>query len=100
MADTDPPDKIDDGKAPRDRHIDAPDTDAAHEQVGDRNHQHHREKKSDGEAGQPTPTGALGQDNGADFLRDRGKGMAWCDERRTVVNTLIVFGSHYVFENI
>ena len=36
VADADPPDEVDDGEAPGDRDVDAPDADAREQQVGDR----------------------------------------------------------------
>ena len=42
VADSDPPDEIDDGKSPADRNVDAPDADAFDEQVADGEQQHHQ----------------------------------------------------------
>ena len=53
VADTDPPDEVDDGEAPGHRDLDAPDADAADEQVGDRDQQQHHEHARDDKSCQP-----------------------------------------------
>ena len=53
VADTDPPDEVDDGEAPADRDVDAPDADAPEKQVADGEQHHHRQHEAEAEADEP-----------------------------------------------
>ena len=58
VADTNPPDEIDDGEAPADRNLNAPDPRAFQDEVGQRDKQRHRQREGNGEA--EIPTGPCG----------------------------------------
>src|ERR1043165_1450991 len=55
VADADPPDEVGDGEAPGDRDVDAPDADAAHEEIADRADERHAAERRDAEARKPPP---------------------------------------------
>ncbi len=82
MADTDPPDEVDDGKTPRHRDIDPPDADANGQEIGNRIHQQQYQGEGYAEADKPAQGRAAGEDNGANLVRDRGIGVARLDDRR------------------
>ncbi len=74
MTDTDPPDEVDDGEAPRHRDFNAPDADADQEEVGDRRHQHAQQGHADKQAEQPAqPDGPLehGIGDGVGYAAER-----------------------------
>ena len=56
VADPDPPDEIDDRKAPRHGNVHAPDADAACEQIGDGEHQHAHEQAGKSDRRKPSAT--------------------------------------------
>ena len=91
MADTDPPDEVDDGEAPSDGDGDAPDADAFEEEVSDGVEHHHGEHEGDAEAEEPSVGGGTGQHDGADFFRDRAEGVAGFDD-----GSAIEFGGRFV----
>ena len=82
MADTDPPDEVDDGKTPRHRDINAPDADANGQEIGHRIHQQQYQGEGQSKTDKPAQGRATGEDNGADLVRDRGVGVARLDDRR------------------
>ena len=53
VADTDPPDEVDDAERPADRDVVPPDADALVQRPGDGDHQHAEQRQRDGEAGPP-----------------------------------------------
>src|SRR5689334_11752322 len=53
VADSNPPDKIDDCEAPRHRNVDAPNPNPDGEQIAHGEEQHHHEKESDAETEPP-----------------------------------------------
>ena len=53
VADTDPPDEVDDRESPADRDVDAPDADALDEQPGRRGHQQLQHAERDQKAEDP-----------------------------------------------
>ena len=76
MADTNPPDEIDDRKAPPNRDVDAPNSDALRQQQADRQVQKHQEAKRDCQARSPARPVPSTQDNRAYFVGDAFEGMA------------------------
>ena len=81
VADADPPNEIDDGEAPANGYIDAPNTRALHDQVADRKQHHHRERETNGEAHDPTHGRGTRQHNGADLVGYCGKSVSRLDDR-------------------
>src|SRR5215470_8080 len=79
MAYTDPPDEVDDSKAPSDGDVDAPDACAFEDEVSDGIEHHHRCQEEDAKADKPSVGGRTRQDNGADFFGNRTEGVAGCD---------------------
>ena len=53
VANTDPPDEVDDGESPADGDVDAPDADAFEEQIPDGVEHHHRHQEDDAETQDP-----------------------------------------------
>ena len=86
MADTNPPDEIDNREAPADGNIDAPDARALDEEPTDGDGHEAREAKCNGEADEPTERSGASQNDGADLIRDRGVGMARPQHRREAAN--------------
>ena len=84
VADTDPPDEIDDREAPADRDIDAPDADALDEQPAGASHQilHHAE--SDRTAEEPPECDLALENDAADFVGDGSEAVAFVDYRPDV----------------
>src|SRR5579859_1061112 len=80
MSDTDPPDKVDDGEAPADGDVDAPNAGALHEQVAEREQQHHRDQETGSEADDPPKRGRARQHDGADLVGNRGERMPGLDD--------------------
>jgi hypothetical protein len=81
MADTDPPDEVDDGEAPADRDIDTPDADAFDEEPSGRAHQQLQDAESDQEPEDPSDGGLAFEDDAADFVRYGRKTVAFVDYR-------------------
>src|SRR5271167_569831 len=54
VTDTDPPDEIDDGEAPANGNVDAPNSDAFDDQPADGHVQHHHETDGQRESREPT----------------------------------------------
>ncbi len=81
MANTDPPNEVDDGKSPAYGYVDAPDTGAFVEKPAN-GHQHHiHDAERHEEPGEPPERGAAANDNGADLFRDGRKSMARLNHR-------------------
>ena len=91
MADTDPPDKVDDLKSPADGSGVAPDANAFEEQVSGGVEQHHGEHEGDAEAEEPSVGSGTGQHDRADFFGDRAKGVARLD-----YGSALEFGRRFV----
>src|SRR6185437_12913947 len=68
MADSNPPDKIDDGESPRHGNIDSPDSHAPHQQTANRVEQQHHQQERDAESDEPAQPPALTEHNRADFV--------------------------------
>ena len=93
VADADPPDEDDDRKAPADRDVDAPDADAAGDQVdhADQEDLHEHERKRQPE--EPAARHPLREDDRADLVGDRTVAMARrkngalrrCGSRRSLI---------------
>ena len=84
MANTDPPDEVDDGESPADGNGGTPYADALEEKVSDGVEHHHRQHEGNAETQKPSVGGGTGQHDGADFLRDRAEGVARLDYRSPV----------------
>src|SRR5271170_8080325 len=82
VADTDPPDEVDDRKAPADGNVDAPDADALHDQVADGDVQHAKNAEGKKETRVPAERSGPRQNDRADFVGDRGIGMPRAQNRR------------------
>src|SRR5581483_5355723 len=82
VANTDPPHKIDDGKAPSDRDIDAPDTNAFEQQITDGSVEHAEDRSTKSNNQDPKDRRVLGKHNAGDAVRDRAEGLAGADDRR------------------
>src|SRR5262249_47982928 len=72
--------EVDDGEAPADGDVDAPDADALQQQPADGVEQHHDEEEGDAEADPPAARGALRQDDGADLVGDGAEGVPRGDD--------------------
>jgi len=79
VADTDPPDEVDDREAPRDRHRNGPDADAHQEQPKYRHQQYGGSTAGDCEQGKPAERRVRGEHNARDLLSDRTEGLAGRD---------------------
>src|SRR5581483_231685 len=79
MADTDPPDEVDNGEAPSDRDGDAPDADALQEQIPDGKQHHHGRHEAETEPDEPSVRRRAGQHDGADLFRDRAESVPGLD---------------------
>ena len=86
VADTDPPDEVDDRKAPADRDVDAPDARALEEQVREREAQHRQAHQADEKAEEPAERVTPRQDDRRDFLGNAGERVPWRDDRRRSVS--------------
>ncbi len=89
VTDSDPPDKIDDGKAPRDRDVDPPDPGALEQQVPDGPKEDHHQAESDTENQKPAEGRLPGQDDPADLVGDRAVGVVALQDGR---RPLVLFG--------
>jgi len=76
VADADPPNEVDNGKAPRHRLRNAPDADAFQEQPGHGHHQHGRPRAGHAEDGKPAQRRARREHDTRDLLSDRPEGLA------------------------
>src|SRR5581483_6721042 len=82
VADTDPPDEIDNGESPADGDVNTPDSGALCKQPGHGHSQHHDYAEGQREAREPSKTKRTGQNDGRDFVRNRGVGMAGLENGR------------------
>src|SRR5262249_32389784 len=97
MADSDPPDEVDDVERPTDWNVIAPDADAFQHQVGDGVEQHQRAQKHDRESEDPTLLEAAHQHDVGDLPGERVEILAWPHERRARIDvcfSLSVYFSH------
>src|SRR5262245_53028685 len=76
MPNTNPPDKVDNGKSPGHRHVDTPDADTNGQQIGYGQQQDHNHQKGHCKANQPAPWRTAAEGDGADFIGDRGVRVA------------------------
>src|SRR5271167_3878043 len=76
MADSDPPDEVDDGKSPPNRNVDAPDPDALGKEVGHRKKQNLQNHERDEKSRYPAQRDRPFEDDRADVVGDTGKGMS------------------------
>src|SRR5262249_14391098 len=81
MADTDPPDEVDDGKSPADGDIDAPNTDTLIEQVADGEQEPLQDQEADEHTEDPAAHDRPFQDNVADLVCQRGIRMPRLNHR-------------------
>src|SRR5262249_51198195 len=72
MANTNPPDKVDDREAPGDRHIDAPNANAYGQEIGDGKEQDHDQEKGQPKANPPAGWRTTAERDGADLIGDGG----------------------------
>src|SRR5208337_4337790 len=93
MADSDPPDEIDDRKTPGGWNPDSPDAHAFHHQKGDHEVQQHQEAEGDEETKHPARSRAARQHDGTDFVGYCLKRVARTYER---FRPMRAFGSHSV----
>jgi hypothetical protein len=101
VADTDPPDEVDNGKAPRDGDGDAPDAGAFKEEPGNGDHEQHGDAAGKRKAEEPAQGSMSRQHNPRQFLSHRAEGVPWGNNQqfaRLWVNHRIlrqsIFGSH------
>src|SRR5712691_6194419 len=80
MANANPPDKVDNGKAPGHWNVDAPDTNAHGQQIGHGTEQDHDQEKGQPKANPPPQWRATAERNGADFIGDRGVSVAGLED--------------------
>src|ERR1700746_3592520 len=85
MSDTDPPHEVDDGEAPTDGDVNAPDADASQKQVAERVQQHHGRQEAHSEAHHPSHRRGTGQHDRADLVGYGREGMPGLDDRRPLV---------------
>ncbi len=81
MANTDPPHEVDDGEAPANRNVDAPDADATIEQVGGGEQQQIHQAEEEGKTPKPAQCDRPPQYNRHDFIGDRLQRMAGREDR-------------------
>jgi hypothetical protein len=93
VADSDPPDEVDDGEAPADGDGHAPDADALQKQIADGVQHHHGQHESEAEADEPSVGRGAGQHDGADLFRDRAEGVAGLDDRSLASSTADLYSS-------
>src|SRR6267378_2303164 len=82
VADTDPPDEIDDSKSPADGDVDAPDAGAFDDQPADGDGHHAHEAEGNQKSDVPAERGWTRQNNCTDLVRDRAVGVPRADHRR------------------
>src|SRR5579862_8447111 len=82
VADSNPPHKVCDREAPRNRNVHSPDAHALDQQVTDRDQQHHQECERNRKADQPSRVAVPAQDDGANLVGDRSVGMVGPDQWR------------------
>src|SRR5579872_333948 len=82
VADTDPPHEIDDGEAPADGNVDAPDTHALQDQVADGDVHHAKNAECNQKADVPAKRSGPRQNYSADLVRDRAIRMPRTKYRR------------------
>src|SRR5690606_24665363 len=82
VADTDPPDEVDDGKTPADRVVDAPDAGALEHQVDQRHQQELQDAEADQEADEPAER-RLADDEATDLVGDRPEVVPWRKKTRS-----------------
>ena len=70
VADSDPPDEVDDRESPSDRRVDSPDPDPAHEEHADGEKEEDRQQESDAEPDRPEDRSLARQNDGRDLVRD------------------------------
>ena len=80
VADTDPPDEVDDGEAPGHRLRDGPDANALEEEPGNRNEQHRCARARDAEDGQPAQRRVRGEHDARDLFGYRLEGLTLPDD--------------------
>ncbi len=81
VADTDPPDEVDDGESPADGDGDAPYANALEEKIAKGVEQHHGRQEGDAKADEPAVGGRARQNDGAYFFGDRAEGVSRLDDR-------------------
>ena len=86
MADTNPPDEVQNVQAPTDGNIHAPQTDALEEHVRDREQHQLEQSKRDGKADEPPDRRLALQHDRADLVGDRAKGQLSPYDRMRRVN--------------
>jgi molybdopterin-containing oxidoreductase family iron-sulfur binding subunit len=74
--------RIDAKRERGDGHVDAPDPDAARQQISDGSREDQHERRGEGEHDQPTHTDRTREHNRADLVGDAGERMAGRDDRR------------------
>ena len=79
MADTDPPDEVDDGEAPRGWDTNPPDTHTLDHKQGYNHVQEHQQGKCDQETDYPARGRAASEHDGANLIGYRSKRMAGPD---------------------
>src|SRR5208283_4189785 len=89
MPDTDPPHEVDDGEAPADGDVDAPNANAFDKQVAERVQQHHRDQEAGSEADDPAERGRPRQDDGADLVGNRGERIPGLDDGRPLIRSFV-----------
>ena len=82
VADTDPPNKINDGEAPSDRDGHAPNTHAFDKQIADRSLQHTKKSHGNGNDQYPEDRGVLSEHYPGKAVRNGAEGLARADDRR------------------
>ena len=81
VANSDPPDEIDNREAPADGYIDAPDAHTFNQQIANREVQKHQKGKGDRKAEKPALRRAASEHNRADLVGYRAKRMPRLDDR-------------------
>ena len=104
VADADPPDEVDDGKAPGNRLGDGPDAGALEEQPGKGDHQHGGPAAGQREKGKPAQRRVRRKHNARDLLGDRPEGLARPDDAvlsgRGIDSGVAVLGRHVGFTSL
>jgi hypothetical protein len=94
VADTDPPDEVDDVEGPADGNVVAPNPDTGEQQLDDRHVEDHQEQERDCESQEPPNRCPVREDDPADLVRNRTEGMTRRDDVGGARQELAVRGRH------
>src|SRR5207244_4604905 len=94
VADSNPPNKVDDRESPANRDVHAPYPDAAHEEITNRVQQAHRDKKSNSKTDKPSVRSRSSDHDRADLVRDRAKRVPRLDHGSLLIDQFLSWIIH------